>query len=121
MAGAAFLLRVGVLERLGFARLRVGVFDRLFDGMAVPLCCGAGGGAVFVALSSWVVSYTYCLAPLFPAGFRFFPGGQAMALPATQNPLGRGAGQAKAKPGGRGAGRQAAGGLRNCNRLCCSC
>ena len=49
----------------------------------------------------------------FGAGFRFFPGGQAMALPATQNPLGRGAGQAKAKPWGRGAGRQAAGGLRN--------
>ena len=50
-------------------------------------------------------------------GFRFFPGGQAMALPATQNPLGRGAGQAKAKPGGRGAGRQAAGGLRNYVKL----
>ena len=44
------------------------------------------------------------------ARFRFFfPGGQGLTAPVTQNPVGRGAGQAKAKPGGRGAGRQAGG------------
>ena len=39
----------------------------------------------------------------------FFSDGQEYPVPVTQNPVGRGAGQAKAKPGGRGAGRQAGG------------
>ena len=42
-------------------------------------------------------------------GFVFFSDGQDLTDMEPQNPAGRGAGQAKAKPGGRGAGRQAGG------------
>ena len=53
----------------------------------------------------YVVGFHKFYLPPKTTGLRFFSDGQEYPVPVTQNPAGRGAGQAKAKPGGRGEGR----------------